>query len=491
MARTPLADKYKDLESIIGKYINDNPTVKSAAAIARLILDKENIQYHPEHLSYRIRKYKLDHDIAEKITKSTYGDDAGGERYSVSDDAYHWETKKLGKVVIPVELADRLFYEFSRHGLNMSQIAIRQKHNISIQEWHSIKSVLWLYKDSNIFSPHTVNSTPDQDLQDMIQKKMEMKFNDKNRLVEVEYDKALQKQYKKVIKDESVKTFALEKMIDELYDLTASNSSIRSITVRSSEGPHPIGDLIVPLADLHIGARVEGLRLTPEFDTAVLRRRLDDVAKKINEKNAARVHIQFLGDLIESFTGLNHINSWQSIEYGVYGAKVVILALELIEEFISKVNNVFSVVGISGNHDRISSNNKEDVRGQVAEIIFYMLKRLYGSKFEMDYDTLVLSKRIDGINYILAHGDKNVIKQDGKQAIIDYGDSTIYNLILSGHLHTRMIKEDQKTYRWILCPSIFTGNFYSESNGWLTTAGVLLIYNNGQGLPIIEDVSLK
>ena len=489
MARTPNSDKYRNIEVIIEKYIKENPGIKSASKIARMILEKENISYYPEHLAVKIRKFRIDNNLLEKINTQT--EDTDAERYSVYDDAYHWKTKKLGNYQIPVELADRLFYEYSRHGLNMSQITIRQKHNISIQEWHSIKSTLWLYKDSNIFSPWTVEHTPDHELQDMIQKKMEMKFNDKNRLVEEEYDKALQNQYKKVIKNESVKTFALEKMIDELYDLTAKMTEINVLTINKTDGPHSIGDLVVPIADLHIGAKVEGLRLTPEFDTAILRRRLGEVAKAINQKNAARVHLQFLGDLIESFTGLNHINSWQSIEQGVFGAKVVILALEIIEEFISKVNNVCSVVGISGNHDRVSSNNKEDVRGQVAEIIFYMLKRMYGDKFDMDYDTLVISKRIDGINYIIAHGDKNVIKQDGKQAIIDYGDSTIYNLILSGHLHTRMIKEDQKTYRWILCPSIFTGNFYSESNGWQTTAGVLLIYNSGTGLPIIEDVSLR
>jgi len=482
-------DKYDNLDNIIGKYIKDNPDVKFARALARLIIDKEKIDYHPIHLAFRVRKYRIDNNLIDSIPKTEEG--AGGERYTVYDDAYHWKTKKLGPMVIPVELADRLFYEFSRHGLNMSQIALRQKHNISIQEWHSIKGTLWLYKDSNIFSPFTMEHTPDAELQDMIRQKMEMKFNDKNRLVEVEYDNALRKQYKKVIKNESVKTFALEKMIDELYDLTASKSSIRDVIVSRTEGPHQMGDLIVPLADLHIGARVEGLKLTPEFDTDILRRRLSTIADAINRKNAARVHLQFLGDLIESFTGLNHINSWQSIEYGVYGARVVILALEMIEEFIGKVNNVYSVVGISGNHDRISSNNKEDVRGQVAEIIFYMLKRLYANKIEMDYDTLVLSRRIDGINYILTHGDKNVIKQDGKQAIIDYGDSTIFNLILSGHLHTRMTKEDEKKFRWILCPSVFTGNYYSESNGWQTTAGVLLIYNNGTGLPTIEDVSLR
>ena len=481
-------EKYKDIENLIRKYLIDNPNVKSAAKIARMMLELEDIEYHQEHLSHKIRRFKMEHDLDEHV--NILDADADAEKYTVYDDTYHWETKKLGKVTMPVDMADRLFYEYSRHGLNMSQVALRQKHDISIQKWHSLKGVLWLYKDSNIFSPYTVENTPDDKLQELIKNKMEMKMKDKNRLVETEYDNALRKSYKKAIKKEQVKTFAIERMIDELYDLTASNKNITKVEIRKIETPGIIGDLYVPLADLHIGARVEGLQLTPQFDTDILRARLAEVAKAINAKQAERVHLAFLGDLIESFTGLNHINSWQSIEWGIFGAKVIILAVEIIEEFISQVNNVYGVYGISGNHDRMTSNNKEDVRGQIAEVIFYMLKRLYGKEFVMEYDTLVLSKKIDGIQYILTHGDKKVIKQDGKQAIIDYGNSTIFNLILSGHLHTRLTKEDQLKYRWLLCPSIFTGNFYSESNGWQTMPGVLLIHNTGTGVPYIEDVSL-
>jgi predicted phosphodiesterase len=178
------------------------------------------------------------------------------------------------------------------------------------------------------------------------------------------------------------------------------------------------------------------------------------------------------------------------MEYGIHGAKVIILALEIIEEFIGQINNVASVLGISGNHDRYSSSNKEDTQGQIAEVLFYMLKRLYSNYFNIEHDDLIMSKRIDCINYIITHGDKKIIK-DGKQAIIDYGDSTIYNVILSGHLHTRIIDADERSYRWIHCPSIFTGNNYSEANGWQTTPGVLLIYNQGNDLPTIEDISLR
>ena len=481
--------KRKDINIIIERYVSDNPDIRFASKIARLILDKEDIAYNHEHLSYKVRKFKLDNNITEKIVTNKSDDD--GEKYHVYDDAYHWATKKIGKVTIPVELADRLFYEYSRHGLNMSQIGIRQKHNFTIQYWHSIKSTLWLYKDSNIFSPHTVENTADDKLQGMVSSMMEMKFTDKNRLIEDEYDKALRNHYKKAIKTESVKTFAIERMVDELYDLTQNNVEHRIVNINRTTGTHLIDDLIVPLADLHIGAKADNLRNTQDFNSAIVRQRLAEAAEYINAKKAKRVHLMFLGDIIESFTGLNHANSWQSIENGIHGAEVIILAVEIIEEFISLLNNVHSVVSISGNHDRITASNKEDVHGQVSEIIFYMIKRLHGKHFIVTHDPLIVSQTIGRINYIMTHGDKKVVKQDGKQAIIDYGDSTLYNLILSGHWHTREIREDQRSYRWVSCPSIFTGNYYSESNGWSSTPGILLIYNNGNDLPTIEDITLN
>ena len=488
MARTgDLTKRNTSYDSIIKKYLSEYPDIKSAVGIARLILDGEKLSYNEEYLAFIIRQYKLDNNLTETIVTDNLDN---GEKYHVSDDVYHWSTKKLGVIKIPVELADKLFYEYSRHGLNMSQIAIRQKHNFTIQYWHSIKSTLWLYKDSNIFSPYTVENTSNDDLQALIADKMDMKFTDKNRLIEDEYDKTLRKHYKKAIKTESVKTFAIERMVDELYDMTSNQVRQRELIINKKSGPFTITDLVVPVADLHIGGLANNLRTTQDFNTEILRERLAAAAIVINRKNAENVHLMFLGDMIESFTGLNHANSWQSIENGIHGAEVIILAITLIEEFISKINNVKSVRGISGNHDRITASNKEDVKGQVAEIIFYMLDRLHGNKFMIQYDDLIISTRIDGINYIIAHGDKKVIKQDGKQAIIDYGDSTIYNLILTGHWHTRMIKEDQRTYRWMACPSIFTGNYYSESNGWSTTPGILLIYNGGNNKPIIEDISM-
>ena len=75
-----------------------------------------------------------------------------------------------------------------------------------------------------------------------------------------------------------------------------------------------------------------------------------------------------------------------------------------------------------------------------------------------------------------------------------------FNVILEGHLHTRIQKHsvtnldkvsyDSITHRKVVCPSLFTGNSYSEELGYTTNAGYMIFENNGHGKPNMFDFSL-
>ena len=69
----------------------------------------------------------------------------------------------------------------------------------------------------------------------------------------------------------------------------------------------------------------------------------------------------------------------------------------------------------------------------------------------------------------------------------DYGVKGKFNFITEGHLHSRikkldakqiknfeMISDDNTDCRRQVCPSLFTGNSYSEYGGWSTTAGFII-----------------
>lgn len=448
-----------------------------------------------KHLAILITRYRqtgtLPGNVGRPATSAAKlsAQGLGHDKYSMANGNYTWHADK-GDITIPIDEADQMFYEYSRHGLDMSQSQIRQKHNLKIWEWHAIKNTLFLYKDANIFSPHTEEHTPQDQLESMLEQKMEFKFKDKQHLIESAYNKETIRQYKKTIHKDNIQTFALENLADELHDVMRDWSSKTATVKRTKDFGSQRKWILATIADLHVGAKVENLKLTPEYNPQILRQRLDQTARRINATGATDVSIAFLGDLIESFTGLNHPNSWQSIEYGMIGAKLIKETMSVLEEFIAKVDNVREIIGISGNHDRITASKKEDSKGQVAEIIFYMLQRLYANNIDIQYSDLAFSKQIDGIQYVLVHGDKKITRE-GKQVVIDHGDSKLYNVIIGAHIHCRRVLEDERSYRWIIAPAIFSGNRYSEENAWHAQPGFLTIENDGTGKPIITDHTLS
>ena len=110
---------------------------------------------------------------------------------------------------------------------------------------------------------------------------------------------------------------------------------------------------------------------------------------------------------------------------------------------------------------------------------------------------MIITTQVDGINYILLHSHHSMIK-DTIKLVNDYGRHDMFNVVVSGHYHTRVatktnkrkvvdyetvkvVSVDELNYRAFVCPSIFTGNFYSESIGHASTSGCLIIENNGLG----------
>ena len=279
----------------------------------------------------------------------------------------------------------------------------------------------------------------------------------------------------------------LEDAINELAEYNSKRSFFPILT----EGK---GIKLHTIADLHIGAYVRDLINTPNYDSAIVTDKLQVAANEINAQGNKENHIALLGDLIESFTGLNHINSWKSMEQGLYGGKVLILAYEIILDFLSRIDNLSGVYIVSGNHDRVTSNNKEDTEGDVAKIIAYFLSQRVNC--ELIYDTTVISKEVDGINYIIHHGDKSFARGDLADIVLAYGNRDMFNVVLSGHLHTRkgkdrnsLINEDTRKYRAYSCPSIFTGNSYSEESNWTSVSGFYSL-SNKFNLPQLIDTPI-
>lgn len=258
---------------------------------------------------------------------------------------------------------------------------------------------------------------------------------------------------------------------------------------------------VISTGDWHLGAHIDDLIRTDSFNHKVLIERLEESAERINSERFSEVHLCLLGDFIESFTGLNHKNVWKDVERGNYGMNAIRLCYAImVNHYIGRINNVKSVNIVSGNHDRTSADKGEDTMREAAGMLAWLLDKDYGSVFDVEYNPMVISKKIDGINYILTHGDFKFSDKDISKILYDYGVQGVYNVVLKAHLHTRkvtkrfeerafelkdlkVISVDECDHRVITCAPMFTGNFYSEALGYSSTAGFEILYNNGYGYP--------
>ncbi len=251
---------------------------------------------------------------------------------------------------------------------------------------------------------------------------------------------------------------------------------------------------VVKIADLHLGSYVDNLIRTKNFSIDILANKLLEAVNDINDRNYSTVHVHILGDLIESFTGLSHKNTWKGLDKAMVGAEAVKLVVKILHDnFLSKIVNLGEVKIVAGNHDRTTSDNKEDVQGGAANIVCWGLELL---GYNVEFNPLVITHTIGKITHILTHGHHALSKRSTKQLCWDYGVQGNYNLICEGHLHSiiqklnvnqrdtyQTIKDDAVDHRRMNIPSFFTGNFFSESLGYTSESGFVVVEDNGKGVP--------
>lgn len=408
--------------------------------------------------------------------------------WTVEDGNYTWRAGGGQHFSLSVELVDELFYNFSKNGLNLSQTQVLNKFNLQVWQWNSLKSKLNLYKLSDIFSPYTVSITAPEKLDEMVRRKMDARFANRGLIVEQAYSDSTNKQYLKVIREAEQNTFLNQRVVAELAD-RFPEAKVRYL-LRGATAANAPTNLVITIADIHAGANVKGLTLSPDYNLKQLYAYADQIIAKTNSVGAAKVWITFGGDAIESFSGMNHPDSWKNIE--LHGADVIAAAFEFFEYLLARIQNVAGLLAVGGNHDRAASSNKDESTAEIAKTLFYFLKKSYGHAIDIEYQTEVLARHIDGIRYVMTHGGKGNTGNDSKakDLFYNYGDPACFTVLLTAHLHSRMIKLDSHNKRHLVVPSLFTGNPYSENLGFSSTAGFLQISNDGHGLPRVVDETL-
>jgi metallophosphoesterase superfamily enzyme len=419
----------------------------------------------------------------EKVTARI---DEPQDRFRVVGDSIEWDYKR-GTITMTIQALDELFYQYSKHGLNMSQTQVQNKHGLNALEWQSLKRTFDLVKDSDVFSPYSLSLVSGKERCDMIGQKIAEKYNDKNLRAIVEYEdrKQVKKQYDKAIKKVADLDYRFSILETEILDYA---SKAKAKTVRTCTDTK-IDEAIVHVCDLHGGADIKPSRNLPAYGWKQLTDKLNQAVTDINSRKAKNVTIVLNGDFIETFTGLNHANSWKNIsEENGYGISATIKVTDILSEFLSKVNNIKEVLLISGNHDRATSSNKEDVEGEVARLISYILAGQF--PFKVTWHEQVVSRRVGGCGFIFTHGHLGLGKKTADLIVNQYGYKSSYNMVVMGHLHSRKIMSDTYDSRVVHAPSLFTGNNYSKGLGYSSRSGYLYIYVENK-LPVVVDYPLS
>jgi predicted phosphodiesterase len=329
-----------------------------------------------------------------------------------------------------------------------------------------------MFKTSHIFSPHTVSITPPELMATMIEQKIEKLRLNIGFQVEEAYNNTLIKGYKKLIEKDALRKLEIQTIVTELTDLLPCLEINTTPTVSYDEKADEIS---IHIFDLHYGAEnpknIKGL--TP-FSPQLVKDAFSKIAAKVNSLKAQKVHLFFGGDLIETFTGMNHPDAWKGIAAGHYGSHLIFETYQTIVNFALQINNLVAIVGVSGNHDRASANNKEEDEGFIAEIIFKFIE-ISLPNIEVKFDRYIMIHKVDGICHIMNHGHFKLANVTPANLILEYGDVSCFNLLTSGHWHERQVKEDHRLFRQIVCPSILPGNMYSRKSGYSTSPGYLIV----------------
>ncbi len=410
------------------------------------------------------------------------------EKFTVSGDMVTWDYKR-GVIELTIETLDDSFYKYSKHGLNMSAVQVQNSLGFDALQWQSFKRTFDLVKDSDVFSPYSLSLVSGKEKCDMIATKIAEKYSDKSLRAVIAYEdsKQTKKAYEKAVKDSAKGDYKRQLFENGLLEYITA-SKLAPLVKRSPDVK--LGNAVVHVCDLHVGADIEAERNLPAYNVPILEKKLQAVAKDANSRKARNVTLVINGDLIETFTGLNHINSWKNIDkkYG-YGVNATIMATDIITRFISSVNNIDKVVILSGNHDRLSSDNKEDSTGEIAQWVHYMINARFGNQFPVIWSKDVHSEKIDSCGFIFTHGHLGISKKNPDHIVNQYGFEGLFNLVVMAHLHTRKILVDNLRNRTIHAPSLFTGNNYSKGLGFSSLAGYLFITVQDKH-PVTIDVPL-
>jgi hypothetical protein len=386
------------------------------------------------------------------------------EDWIVKSGNYLFEYKGSRKK-FSIALIDEIFLFYVRKGYNFSRSKIQQKFNLTPRSFAVIQNKFNLSKESDLFSPYTKQNTSKEELEILTEQLMQKVINS-GEMTSQRYDEALNRKYRSIINKENLDVTWKQDVISELIS-DYPNCETLQFNRFPKNTEYRYKEICVNITDLHGGSKAENMKITKDWSIEKLEEKLDRVARIANSYKAEKVHLNILGDLVETVSGINHPDSWKLVQDGHFGSKTIIETKNLLVRFINKLNNVYSINGVGGNHDRLQASNKLADTG-ATDLIFEMIKervKLTNSPVEVNYDPIILPLSREGFGEILIHGDKGLHKRSVEFLILHFAKNPKdFQFINAGHLHSFQVNKDdaQEKGRRVVFPSIITGNYFSD-----------------------------
>lgn len=402
--------------------------------------------------------------------------------YNADDEKYIFMTRQFGNIVRPKSWVKNMVKSYSNWDGDQDTITeICRNFGITRGLFQAIKTSLGLTHDHEPFTPDEVISKSE--------KEMAMEAHQMKRFrTKIEFDKLDWKETQKEAKKwRELKTSILDEINNDLPTIQVNPITASGIDSKPDT-------IIVETTDWHLGAEAKNLPSIPDFDSDILKDYLDTIIELVrSDYPDAEVHVHFLGDIMETVTGMNHPTSWQNIENGYYGSKVIMESVDLLLHFLTGLR-ASKFVAVTGNHGRLTSDRNSDHTGE-AELIVYETVNKILSDVEVVYDSFTAMDVVDGIGHVITHGHNRAAKKQDVAEILhkfsSKGQAVDFVMHKQGHTHSRDIKEDNNLFRSYVVPALFTGHRYNQRNGYGNMAGFNIVYRHPfTGKVKLEDFSL-
>lgn len=261
-----------------------------------------------------------------------------------------------------------------------------------------------------------------------------------------------------------------ENQVKELKDKLSFDSFNVSIQEGSGIG-------VIDISDVHTGALVKVFSETVKqkpFNLDILISYMNQVAEITNSYNFKEVHLFLPGDIIESFTGFNHQDTYKNIQF--HQGDIIIVAFQVLKRLIQSINNCTDIYLVEGNHDRLTSKKGGNSRKGVVEVLSYFLDE--SCDVNIHYQPFLVSAEIDNIHHICTHGDWRPFKNSGYDGFFfKYGKQNMFNVLRTGHYHRFNVLAQTPDYLHYECPSIFTGGLFEEFLGFHSVPAFTILRN--------------